>query len=1667
MADPRDFKGRWPPPRPPGVEGDEVVSSEDTTVLPGVMDADDDTDAVFRRPLVGSDASGPVATGGGLHGSQGEDVEVFVSSLARAHTSGAYASLVSLSERAAPAPAAPLEDEPPAALFAPLPEMSADIWQAGLRALVGVPETVDPPWLDDAYWRDLGGLFIDELAHVEEPARRLELTLSAARVADRLGDGDMALRLVDDGLALAPDAPEAWRARARLLEQAGDIPGAHEAWRQLGARVTDAEEREVYEALDGEWTLARGAALEGGAAPSLESIPDGPARALAEAELALLRGTPAEVASALEQAAFGTGDAVGAALLEAAARFHEVGGDAAAAAEQRFVAARMDAGGAGPPLGRLRDAARLGPDEIEAALAELRAELGPSALGDAVARWAEARARARGNGAAAREILAGAAGPTPSSALLRDRLDLDLELGVALDEDALTLLRERAPSSAAAAMLALLEATALARRRAIPAALARLREALERLPDALPLGLYAEELARASDDPATRIPALELWLGVDPARRASAALALADAIDARGDTGVDAGADLASRAALQTAIEAASGAAVFWTTAARDARAGRVADAAATLAFGAELWAGSRLGAPLAERAAELAALTAADAAVDELHALASAGPAELERLLTIARGVARAGSSADRYAWLTDQVGVLTDVQTRAWWWIRRAQALAPGAGHERVACLEAALDKVPGHPVALALLLGDPTAPPARAPVALAAAGTATDHVALRVAAVHLAALSGEADAARDLAAELAAAHPGSAAALELAVDLARAAGGAPAAAAIVARLAADVGDDTQALRIAEALEVLGETARATEVLERVARGPLVADARRAAARLGAASPGAGLPLELFARPVDREADEAAQALARLGRAAEQGRGAEIVRALEKEPPHEAAGGADALYLAALFEEQTGGGRTAELCAAADAAGPGRLASVVRIAEAGTDARTIARASERAAALVGAGGGDPRAVATYLRRAAVAYERAGAAEDAARCVRAAVAADPEDLSAIMALRREAARRHDLAATVEACAMEARVLRGRPARMTALLRAAALARHDDTGTAPPPNRHVRALGLFRQALELEPGNETAFAGLRALLEENAAHGVLAETLASRIGVARNPFEITALRLARAELLAGPLDDRRGAEDELETILQKEPQHARALARLSDLAYEDGAFAEAGELYLRRAVLERAPEALHEVLVRLGRIYTRHVPDAKRAIGAYARVLQNDPRDQEALEVLSELYVETGDVKSALAITETLTTVERDEPRRLAALIRCGQLHERAGDLRQAGARFRAAADQAPRDIAAVGELARFLERTRDQVGRRALLDHAVGLLRHDVERGHVELSTLRALVPLLHARGKPRAAAAAAQLLAATSEDAAEREAARGWAAPPARGRRLAALERHELDERTFPPALLPGMRHIFRIAGAVLSKGAPELARHGVTRGDKVPRGQAARDIFDGVSTELGVPDVDVFVRAPAAGTGGTISTAGASAPTMSGVRVLPGDRPAVILAAELPALGGHALRFAAARALRLVSTHLDLLLAVPPADAGALLGGVIRQFVPDFKHPEVRDELLALEAERIAKILPRKLKPELMPFAVESAGAFDLAALHAAVRDGANAVGMLACGDLPAALAAVLAGSGRTLAPADLAQHGEARELLRFALSDDYDELAQAME
>src|SRR5205814_355257 len=222
----------------------------------------------------------------------------------------------------------------------------------------------------------------------------------------------------------------------------------------------------------------------------------------------------------------------------------------------------------------------------------------------------------------------------------------------------------------------------------------------------------------------------------------------------------------------------------------------------------------------------------------------------------------------------------------------------------------------------------------------------------------------------------------------------------------------------------------------------------------------------------------------------------------------------------------------------------------------------------------------------------------------------------------------------------------------------------------------------------------------------------------------------ARIAVASNPFEITSLRMARAELLAGPLGNHAAAKAELGAILHKEPQHGRALARLSDLQYDDGAYAEAAETYLGRALVER-------------------------------------PAEQDAAGPGSE--------------------------RAVPYLIRLGQLWEQSGDLRRAGVRFRQAADAAPRNVQAVGEMVRHFERTRDPLGRRALLDNALLLLRGDLQAGKLDLASLRALVSIQQWRGKAAAAAA--------RPDRFHRH--RGGRAAPGRLRQAGARRRGGPDDR------------------------------------------------------------------------------------------------------------------------------------------------------------------------------------------------------------------------------------------------------------------------
>ncbi len=1258
------------------------------------------------------------------------------------------------------------EEEPEApAFFAPiLPEMEAEIWQAGIQALVTVPERAAAAATSREDWMEEARLFQGESNSAETPVLAAGLLTAAARAAEVAGEAAEAASGYDEALARAPTAPDALRARARLAESIGDIDEAHALWARLAISAGTAEERAFYGALSAEWTLARRGALP---AVAVDAIPAGAARALAVVEEALRGGTPLAAAAACAAAGRVLGGRFGAAFLDQAARFSVVGSDAASAVVYRTAARKLDPH-RNPTSGeslldRLREAAwtdrrgggtRSGktgsPADLERILAALPAG---SALAQAVGRWAAAGARRRGDLAGALALLTGLGATTAAAA--RDRLALEVLVDGALDDQSLARLRESATAPAAEANLIWIEAGELVRRGELEAAARLLARGIEEHADAVPLALLAQEIAAATDDPALEAATLDLWLRGDPARRAEAALALAAALEATGS-------GLNARAALQTAVESAPESASFWIAAASDARAGRRSDAAAALGFGAEVWESSSLVPGL--RAAAAVKLGPSDPA----RALAALGGTEDGALSdaalalgasAVARLAERAGDRAAFEAALDAAAAVTGDPAQQAWLALQRASSIPTTAnetgdeadGEARVRALARALAVVPRHPLALGLYLAEPGIDLAAAAAALSRVGSASPEISafsrtMALAAASTLALSGDREGALRCASEILATAPADPEARWVVARMAAALGSEDGLRALAALPVAPAGrDEALSLAVTEARLAVGAPEAAGEALRIVGEGRFGADARRAGAKLDALG-GAPFPPGLFAEAPEQAAAESRAALATIVEAASAGRWDELVAALAGAPPHEGAATAGTLALASLVAEGHGDDAAADRLAesavvAGDVASPPPTLTLARVVDSAADTAVRLRALTAAIARLGAAESDRRSAAAALAERARLEEAAGDPAAAAESWRASLAAEPTFLPAARALRIVAARTGDSAATSGASETEAACLLVPAHRVRALLLSAALAVESR-----PPERE-RSLGLLRAALAIDPAHDAAFERLRALLTELDDAPALAAALAARIEVAVNPFEVTSLRLTRADVLAGTLGDWGAAREELEAVLRRQPEHARALERLSELLWTREAWSEAGEIYLRRAVVERDPATLRGIFLRLGEIYSSRVPDPKRAAAAYERVLGVDADNLEALRALSDLTVAEGDTKRALPITDRLVAREPDVALRHKTRIRLGEILMQTGDLRRSGVELRRVVDESPRDLAAVGALAQLLDRARDQAGRRTVLDRAVRLHRQDLAGpGGVQQETLRAL---------------------------------------------------------------------------------------------------------------------------------------------------------------------------------------------------------------------------------------------------------------------------------------------------------------------------------
>ncbi|HKA91092.1 MAG TPA: hypothetical protein VKE22_25695, partial [Haliangiales bacterium] len=198
-------------------------------------------------------------------------------------------------------------------------------------------------------------------------------------------------------------------------------------------------------------------------------------------------------------------------------------------------------------------------------------------------------------------------------------------------------------------------------------------------------------------------------------------------------------------------------------------------------------------------------------------------------------------------------------------------------------------------------------------------------------------------------------------------------------------------------------------------------------------------------------------------------------------------------------------------------------------------------------------------------------------------------------------------------------------------------------------------------------------------------------------------------------------------------------------------------------------------------------------------------------------------------------------------------------------------------------------------------------------------------------------------------------------------------------------------------------------------------------------------------AREIVAAAAGELGIADIDVYIS---------------PAPATLAIELT--EPLSLILGAPLAAAPPRGIRFAAVRALKLAVSYMAVPSRLSPEELGVLLAAIIRQSDPQFTPAGVPAAAIAEEAQRLARLIPKRLRDELVAYMAEITGVdFDHRALSLGVAHTGNRAGLVATGSVAAGLAILLPMGSHTDLRAAY-RDPQIEELFRFSVSNEHCEL-----
>ncbi|MBX7114804.1 MAG: tetratricopeptide repeat protein [Myxococcaceae bacterium] len=236
----------------------------------------------------------------------------------------------------------------------------------------------------------------------------------------------------------------------------------------------------------------------------------------------------------------------------------------------------------------------------------------------------------------------------------------------------------------------------------------------------------------------------------------------------------------------------------------------------------------------------------------------------------------------------------------------------------------------------------------------------------------------------------------------------------------------------------------------------------------------------------------------------------------------------------------------------------------------------------------------------------------------------------------------------------------------------------------------------------VRAAELLDKALVAQPTHTQALElkGDLALEAQNYAEAAAAYSV--RVQQGGDPKHLAAIHLKLGALYTDQLGDGTRAAAHLQTALASEPDSVEALERLALVYMASQTWTGAADCLKKAIAIEKSPHARARHAIALAKVYEEGLKDPKEAVTIYRQALQWAPGDATVLDRLAVLYEKLGNVNELVQMLEQQVSHASDTQRALQLKLRVAELYARQMDnAPKAIATYRSVLDLAPQHLQA------------------------------------------------------------------------------------------------------------------------------------------------------------------------------------------------------------------------------------------------------------------------------------------------------------------------------------------------------------------------------